>query len=301
MMYRIFLLLISSFYYASSIVIYKENQLLPFEILIEEGVLTNVYPLSMKRVQPLSMRNLSALEGEESASEEEMMSEEELMPENEPLLEEIHDTLNLSSLHIRDIADEAFNEMQHIKTLDLSNNELQDMPNLSLWNFSRLEHLSVAHNNISNVTNVKAFNNITTLKSLDMSYNRLMQFPKFPLWNFTILENLTLAHNKLSGVIYEEVNVPWYYLKPFLDIMPFDYMPNLRLLDLSYNRFKNMMVFEEQPFRNLINIEYLSLAHNQLPCNLFTHRDLRDSVKPYFIPPSMRLKVVTFYRQAGCK
>lgn len=77
--------------------------------------------------------------------------------------------LNLSSLGLDGIDKNAFNDLEYIKVLDLSNNSLSNLPDFVFANLTSLEHLSLADNAIEDFANT--FVGLTYLKFLNISNN----------------------------------------------------------------------------------------------------------------------------------
>ncbi|XP_047023482.1 insulin-like growth factor-binding protein complex acid labile subunit [Helicoverpa zea] len=91
---------------------------------------------------------------------------------------------------------------------------------------SQVTKLNISNNEISTFPkNLHKFYNLVTL---DISGNRLNEVPKDALQNLTVLEDLNLSHNYFTS---------WLNLNPNEAFLP---APNLKKLDLSFNKFATM-------------------------------------------------------------
>ena len=79
--------------------------------------------------------------------------------------------LNLSGLRLQAIYDNAFENVTHIKILDLSNNSLYCLAEEQFASLTNLELLNLSRTNISRFT--KAFVGLNNLKVLDLSYTKI--------------------------------------------------------------------------------------------------------------------------------
>lgn len=78
------------------------------------------------------------------------------------------ENLDLSSMQIKTIQREAFENLKSLKTLNLRNNSLKALPEFIFSNLINLEHLSLSENEIISLD--KVFVGLDNLKTLNISY-----------------------------------------------------------------------------------------------------------------------------------
>jgi Leucine-rich repeat (LRR) protein len=167
--------------------------------------------------------------------------------------------INLSNNKIQLISSNHFGRM--LIMLDLSYNDLFEL-NLDPLNLFNLGSLNLAKTNASLISNLN-LSSLKSLKSLDLSNNH---FDGKILANLISLESLNLRNTNLSNYLFLEK------------------MINLTDLDISYNMFNNLNLWEESRFKvklkasasnirnsdvfkyNLMLVQfiYLNLSHNDL-------------------------------------
>lgn len=161
--------------------------------------------------------------------------------------------LNLSYNKIANIEPEAFVNLTFLKTLDLSNNKLEDVT----LNFpDSLQHLILSFNNLLKWS----MNRIPiNLIHLELQYNSLFDMLN-TTWLLNNLEILNASHN-------------------LIEHLPGQYYPSLNVLDLSNNQFShiprnlgehtpnlNTLIMDHNPidriyFDEAISIRRLSFQH----------------------------------------
>lgn len=147
-----------------------------------------------------------------------------------------------------------------VKTIDLSQNLLNKIPNTCFSIFTALQYLNLSHNKISSF-DILTFEGVMELKTLDVSYNMLFEIGN-SFTRFMNLDELFLQNNKLTKLTD-------YNLITLLQ---------LKNLNLSSNMIES---FENNTFKNLVMLEYLDLSNNKIeiiPKNMFEQNSNLHSV-----------------------
>ena len=150
--------------------------------------------------------------------------------------------LYLANNSIGTISPFAFNFSESLITLDLSGNNLSDLPSeifMFLWN---CEHINIRDNDISILP---LLGNSALLKVLDLGHNNLIDITNFVDSGLHRLRYLSLIDNKIHQLMPEV----------------FDKMHKLRLLDLSFN---SITILPAGLFEHLFQLVYLRIVGNQL-------------------------------------
>ncbi|XP_054163402.1 leucine-rich repeat protein SHOC-2-like [Oppia nitens] len=124
--------------------------------------------------------------------------------------------LDLSKNHIKCIDGSFVVAMKHLKTLNLSHNQLQYIP-LELKSMQSLEKLNVSHNELSSV--VHSVGSISSLNDLDISHNQINSLSYSlikELLRYVRLNNLDTSGNPLRERLFTTsiiINKPFPTLK----------------------------------------------------------------------------------------
>lgn len=149
--------------------------------------------------------------------------------------------LDLSSNDLSNIEPEAFAYLHELRTLNLSNNILND---LTLKLSDSLEHLMIASNNLQYWPMVAHPQN---LKSLELQNNRLIEMfyaaPAKEDIEFANITKINVSHNHI-----ETLPLTLHY-------------PALTVFDLSFNRFAEM---PQTLGRQAPNLDWLRMSGNPL-------------------------------------
>ena len=84
-----------------------------------------------------------------------------------------------------------------LKSLNVSNNTISNLPNNTFQNEFTLQFLDLSHNDLTQLT--PGFDNLKNLETLNISYNVLTSFTGATVGKMPKLNSLWLSHNRLSG------------------------------------------------------------------------------------------------------
>lgn len=85
------------------------------------------------------------------------------------------------------------------------------------------------------------------IQSLDLSNNSIIS-TDFPILNFRMLEFLNISRNRLREITHDF----------------FEGMPNLREIDLSFNKLRYFFCWREDPFANLAELKVIDFRNNKI-------------------------------------
>ncbi|XP_015111727.1 slit homolog 2 protein [Diachasma alloeum] len=152
--------------------------------------------------------------------------------------------LNISGNDLVDLSDVRLANDSDLKILDLSSNQLSELPANAFRTLTGLVHLRL-RNNIIDTVNEDAFAGLEALENLDVSDNRLTQLPDATLTHLSSLQTLNLSGNQLK----------------ILGARWFEALGRLRELDVSRNGLTKAASGALQP---LPGLSVLRLAENPL-------------------------------------
>ncbi len=144
--------------------------------------------------------------------------------------------------NILDILDCDEEDIVKMTSLNLSNKELKEIPNISMM--INLRYLDLSQNKIEKIEE-NAFNSLINLKELYLYHNQLTKIDKNIFVSLSKLKCLSLFCNQIKEI---EENA-------------FDSLSNLRTLCLNDNQITKI---ENNAFNSLIKLEHLSIYCNQL-------------------------------------
>ncbi|GIY32691.1 protein toll [Caerostris darwini] len=136
------------------------------------------------------------------------------------------------------------NISQSLKSLILSGNNIDSLPESLFRNFTLLKYLSLSDNKLRTLPE-SIFQNVTNLVILEITNNAVESLPSNVFQNLSLLEKLYLYKNKLRG----------------LPDGIFKSLVNLKVLDLADN---NLMSLPDDVFAGLSNLIHIRLRANWL-------------------------------------
>ena len=159
------------------------------------------------------------------------------------------ENLNLLYNYITKINPSTFINLEKLKELNLSGNELEEINKDTFNGLNNLENLNLSSNKLKKI-NSFAFNGLNNLKNLNLSDNKLEEINKDTLNGLNNLENLNLLSNKLKKI------------NPFA----FIYLKKLKNIDLLINNdsLKNNYLNLIKNIDNIKNINKIYDLYNNL-------------------------------------
>ncbi|XP_028981782.1 chaoptin-like [Diachasma alloeum] len=183
--------------------------------------------------------------------------------------------LNLSHNELSEIPQRVFQNLTSLVVLKLDNNKLLDIPDLC--NLKKLREVNLSGNAFYDI-NQQTFCNLTNLKYIDLSHNEIADIRHGVFDTLAPLTTLDLSWNKIK-----KLRRNWF--NPGSDQVPVEHPMNLEYLDLSNN---NMRKIPRWAFQNVTSLVILKLNNNVLKdipnlCSLkkmeefnFSHNDLQN-------------------------
>jgi Leucine-rich repeat (LRR) protein len=153
-------------------------------------------------------------------------------------------TIEAKYCSIRKIPENAFNNLQQLKAIHLSNNRIESLSEGLFDNLINLEDLQLDYNQIYEIPKY-LFNKVHNLESLYLYNNKIRKIPESVFHNLTNFKFLALDHNRINQISSDT----------------FDNLSNLSFLGLSSNQ---MSEIDENLFKNLVNLQILSLSYNRI-------------------------------------
>ena len=153
--------------------------------------------------------------------------------------------------------------------LDLSQNQLTSLQELSIAHLPKLRHLDVSHSSVRELDQ-QTLSGLATLHSVDLSHNQLTVISDRAFVHLTALTSLKLDHNGLKDSVTAEVFLGLSHLS-HLDLShnllhvlhnaTFSHLPELTWLSLQSNRLYKL---QAGAMLGLTNLTSLDLTYNQL-------------------------------------
>ncbi|XP_078040597.1 uncharacterized protein LOC144471915 [Augochlora pura] len=152
--------------------------------------------------------------------------------------------LSLSRNDIVHLSENFLKTLKFLKSLDLSENLIEEIYTEKFKDFYKLENLNFSRNNLT-VFDTSLLKVLPTLLTLDLSHNHINLIKHEIDGTVTQLSSLNLSHNNIS-------NLPNNF---------FDSLSNLQYLDLSFNKIHNL---EYDTLIHLNSLKVVSINNNFL-------------------------------------
>lgn len=143
--------------------------------------------------------------------------------------------LDISSNRLSDIRADVFKNPKSLQRFSLDRNSLHSI--LFIASFNSLTDLSIAYNNLINITS-NLFTNMQQLKKLNLRGNNIALIDKDAFTNLKSLEKLDLAENRLTTLPVSWMNT----------------LTKLRYLNLKSNLFSSINNMYINVYSNLNNL-----------------------------------------------
>jgi hypothetical protein len=159
-----------------------------------------------------------------------------------------------------------------LRTLDLSNNEVNILKNVSFSNYSRLSSLILSYNKVEEIE-INAFAGLQMMRDIDLSYNKLKSFKPTIFSSNPVLEKVYLRGNSLVNLpsdfpILISTSVSSLDLSSCslttINPVTFSSLPSLYDLDLSSN---NLQTISLRALEKVPDLMVLELNNNPWSCN----------------------------------
>lgn len=184
--------------------------------------------------------------------------------------------LDVSRNQLTDLPEGLFAGLSSLETLRLSQNRLTDLPEGIFAGLSSLETLALSYNRLTDLSN-GWLADLSSLERLELDSNGLTQLSQEQFADLANLEVLSLSYNQLStlpdGVFAGLTRLMQLHLSgnrlDALPNRPFAGLSELEVLELSSTQIS---IFPEDAFADLSKLRVLNLQHNilgTLPGRLF--------------------------------
>lgn len=150
--------------------------------------------------------------------------------------------LDLSRNQIIDLPRTAFTQLPHLRCLNLAHNRLSIIPFQVFYALDSMEHLDLANNQLVSILDNFFIGN-RALRVLNLRNNTIEKLSKNSLYGLEHLTHLDLADNQLLSI----------------DRNAFDSLSRLHVLNLAGN---NLMVLPTILFYQLHQLQYVNLSRN---------------------------------------
>lgn len=173
-----------------------------------------------------------------------------------------------------------FSQLTSLEVLDVSYNQILEIPSLQLFKMNNLKNLNVSNNFIEQIPE-KSFAGLFSLKQLSLQNNKIMSIDANAFNQLFDLELLDLSSNKLKELDPNLLTIPSIKLKRLflqnnqLETIADNLFHNTRKiiqLDLSNNKLKSLPEFT---FREMVNLRVLHLENNLI--DTFSLRQLHQN------------------------
>ncbi len=170
--------------------------------------------------------------------------------------------LDVSANNIKEIKSRSFYYLTNLKILDVSNNQLDSIGDMS--GLSHLEHLNLAYNNIRSIAHT-SFEGLQAVQIMDLSHNALRIIENTPFEKLWELHTLDISCNQVSIFTItsglenlEHLNMAFNQITNLSSIRC---LLRLKTLDLSSNLIAKL---DHNLFSRGHNLEVVNFSHNAI-------------------------------------
>ncbi|KAL1488353.1 hypothetical protein ABEB36_014830 [Hypothenemus hampei] len=157
-------------------------------------------------------------------------------------------TIDLSLNNITEVSEDIFKYCKNLVSINLDQNLLRSLPVGVFRNLRKLSELNLSRNKLTALS-ANLFDKLQNLKKLDLSFNQLIRIEENLFGKLINLQRLDLHRNKISYI----------YLRAFEQMSR-----TITYMDISYNKWNNSYIFPEfSAFDPLVSIKELILNHNE--------------------------------------
>lgn len=159
----------------------------------------------------------------------------------------IYEAVNCS---IKSLNEFNFKNLEKLRSLNLAGNLLTEVSSKVFHGLKKLKKLSLSHNFL---VEIGALGSLVSLTTFDMSHNRLEDLRANTFDKLYELRNLSLSDNRLTflGDEHFKDNQKLEYIwmqnnqVRHLSYSMFNFMPNLKFVDFSFNSIMNNFLYEK--------------------------------------------------------
>ena len=153
---------------------------------------------------------------------------------------------DISNNMITEIDENLFTNLSHLININFSGNKLKYFPR-SIKYMTNLLELDISKNELMNIPD--EFIYLKNLKKLNISYNKIQLIQMNLFSNLLSLEELYCNNNLITNM--QSLN----------NYTIFNSIPNLKILNISYNQLQEYIIFKQIPNLEKINISYNKLKN----------------------------------------
>lgn len=171
--------------------------------------------------------------------------------------------LNVSHNQIAQIPKNTFPKLYELHTIDLSHNNLSSIFNAVFQTLFSLRTLNLSYNSIGTIK-APMFGAVPTVLEIDLSNNRLTDIARGSFTKLISLRTIILENNQLEKIFEIPLSMNSLRMRnnsvTELPLRTWPGMNSLLELDLSDNRLENRLNGES--FRGLLTVRHLNLNNN---------------------------------------
>lgn len=171
--------------------------------------------------------------------------------------------LNVSHNEIVEIPKNSFPKLYELHTIDLSHNRLSIIANAVLQTLFSLRNLNLSHNSLETIKS-PTFGTLPTLLDMDLSRNRLTDIARGAFTKLISLRTINVEHNQLDKIFTIPLSLNVLMLRNnSINEIPARTWPSMNALlelDLSENKLGNNL--QGDSFSGLLTVRILNLNSN---------------------------------------
>ncbi|XP_065202948.1 chaoptin-like [Planococcus citri] len=177
--------------------------------------------------------------------------------------------LYASKNYLTNVSEDVFGSLSQLQVLDLSDNIIQTVEHNAFHKITKLQILNLRNNRIRDI-HPTLFASMKNLRIVDLSDNELKYLPEL-LFRDDSLEKVSISQNEFVKIPFKsfspdaagslrEFDVSHNIISSFHAPDLFSRFKSMISLDVSYNRLTRI---DDYVFRPLTNLKYLDLSHNK--------------------------------------
>ena len=160
-------------------------------------------------------------------------------------------SLYLSSSRLQQLEPTTFQNMIHLKRLDLVESSIQELDSSIFSGLKKLKKLHLSSNQITNV-NGDLFKGLNNLTELGLRYNQISRIPESIFQDLVSLESLDLAFNKINFLDKNGLHQGSKIFQGLNKLVSLDFHDN------------EISIIPEGIFQSLVSLTHLTIGNNKL-------------------------------------